>query len=68
MLSAARQLRLGKRDVLQLPVVVARVENENGRGDMLQAALGEEALGVQRGREGRDAGGIELGWGPCDWG
>ena len=67
MLSAARQLRFGERDVLQLPVVVARVENENGSGDVLQAALGKEALGVQRGGEGRDAGGIELGWGPCDW-
>ncbi len=65
MFGSTRRLRLGERDVLQLPIVVARVENENWCGDVLKAALSEEALGVESGRERRYAGGIELGGRPC---
>ncbi len=40
-------LWLSERDVLQLPVVVARIDDEDGGADVLEATLSEEALVVK---------------------
>lgn len=66
MFRGARRLRFGKGDVLNLPVVVAGVQNENGSCYVLQTALSEETLGRQRRRKRRHALGIEMSRGTCD--
>ena len=53
-LPSAGRLLLRERDVLNLPVVISGVEDVDGSGYVLQAALGKEALGTQgRGQGGR---------------
>jgi hypothetical protein len=55
-----RRLRLRKGDVLDLPIIVARIENENWRFDVLQRALREKALGGQSRGEGGNASGVQV--------
>ncbi len=60
MFRCAGKLRLSKGDVLNLPVVVARVQNKYGRSDVLEAALSEKTLRCESRRQRRYAGGIQL--------
>ena len=66
MLPSAGRLLLRERDVLNLPVVISGVEDVDGSGYVLQAALGKEALGTQGRGQGGEAGGVDAGGGGGD--